>query len=314
LRKSQTLITFVLAVLFLAVLACGPTAGVQEAVEAVEDAQAAVEDVGAVAEEVAEEAEEAVEGSSGDTGGGDILADINTNWEDVLDSYEMEYTMSFEGVDESGEPASMESVGYMAYQADPPAEKFGFSGTEDGEYYSSMGILIDGVMYTESNFGGEQTCMGIPIEEEDMEGAEENEFVPDVDEMLGEDEETEEMPDFVLVDANADVNGMPAEHYRAEHVTTAGMNDGTIDVWISKEYNIMLKSTIVEEGLIEGFGDGVFQIIMELISINEPIDFTPPADCEVIDFDSMMEGMEDLEGLEDLDLEGLEDLLTPQPE
>lgn len=226
-------------------------------------------------------------GDTGDTGGGEPTSsepvDIAvTNSLEELDSYRAEINLAFdgtnaEGADESGDVRMvMETInetGDMYVEMEMTGGDMG-----DGMESFSMEMYqvgADAYMIMDMG-GGEATCIKGPA---DAAG----EDAPDIGDMVGD------IENAVMVESGVDVNGITADHYTIEDVSSvfgdAEFEEGTVevqnaDVWIAQDGGYVVKMDVGASGESTDGSEGAFSLQFELMEINEVSEIVVPASCD----------------------------------
>jgi hypothetical protein len=283
-----------LAALSLAAMACtcGPLSAAQQAAdEAVEEAGETLEAVeveaeeqgGAAVESAAEEEQPAEDQQA--QGGEPVDFTLGETGLENLSSYEYIQTVDFSGTNAEGQPAEMHMEVHIIHQVEPLINSIRTQMTSEGMdddtqstgEFSTLFVYIDGMTYTEMEMPGmDRTCFAVEGGEEDLETYDTSFYDLDPEEFSDFDTE----PEFVVVSTNEDVNGIPSTHYRAENINVDEGEGGTIDVWIANDGGYMTRMIMEGVGKDSELGDGQFSMTWELLSANQPVNVTPPEDCQ----------------------------------
>lgn len=280
---------------------CGPLSNLtstaqQAAEEAVDEAAQTVEEVeieaqeeGEAAAQGAAEQEQPAEDQQAQGGPPADFVLGETGLEN-LSSYEYIQIVDFNGTNAEGQPAQMHMEVHIIHQAEPLINSIQTQVTSEGMddstegtgEFGSLFVYIDGTTYTEMDIPGSgRTCFATPGGEETLEAYDTSFYDLDPEEFSDFDSE----PEFVVVSTNEEVNGIASTHYRAENINVNDVESGTIDVWIANDGGYMTRMILEGVGKDSELGDGQFNMTWELVSANQPVNVTPPADCQSFDFE-----------------------------
>jgi len=192
-----------------------------------------------------------------------------------LNTYRVHYTLRWESTKEGKkESGSWDVVEEIVRQ--PPAHRVIWTSTEEGKTTTLEYIQIDKDLYMNTGSGWMSMTSG---ETDVFEG---NPWLSDPFGMISGNRGK-------LVQRNVVVNGVPTNHYAFDESTLgATIGLGAVakakgDVWISTEFNLVVKYTAHYEGknlAIGGGEEGVLDIAFDLTDINKPITIEPPAGVE----------------------------------
>lgn len=277
---------------------CGPLSALTQAGEAIQSGQETIEELEGLANDLEGLGEELDNLDLGEPGTAQAPAGADEQGMggllgggmglENLDSYTARLVVTFEGTDQDDQPINSQLTINIAYQKEPFATRFEIQGggpgvetfglSNVGEGSSLVMTVVENRSYLETvDENGERTCLGFPLTETDLQSGtfslspEDVVDIPSLPEMTEVGEET--------------VNGIPSKHYRAEGVSNGELNNATVDVWIASDGDYLTRMQITDEGYFEGFGTGAMMMSYEILSANQGVTITPPADCEVLDFE-----------------------------
>lgn len=264
--------------LFLAIVACQPPG----------QPAAGEEETEAVAEEAAEEA---VPAEAGGEAAAEAVPEAPQTFAytgvgiEQLSSYSAQLTVTFEGTNPRGEPARWLFTADTAQQQDPPALSLlatteaegltglGESGDISYESGETMIMMVDGTIYSRSSMSEPPgACFA-------FEGLDASSFLEgffSVEDFVS----ATDVPELTLVDANESVNGVPSSHYRASGISGESLNNATVDVWMAHDGGYATRIELADSGEMSDFGSGDLALTYELLTVNQPLELTPPEDCE----------------------------------
>ena len=217
--------------------------------------------------------------------------------QEAFESFVSDVAMTFEGVDESGQPVNMNVTGTMHVQRDPVLLAFEYETAEFGGAaigglppdLGGGGQLSFYVTADPAYTNGGGLCIAFPIDESEM----------NLDESFGDlmlDPEdltrpTGDLPEMELVGSET-LNGQQVDHYRAENVTLENMEQATLDVWVATGANYVTRMEIsgVTTDAEQTYGEGTLTLTYEVTSVNEPIEVAPPDNCQEFTFPALPEG------------------------
>jgi hypothetical protein len=194
-------------------------------------------------------------------------------------SFRSEFTMSWSGTDEAGNPVEGSYTALQAYVTDPPASythwdtissKAGKSGSF--EFYQ-----IGDVTYMNSASEGEEpTCIATSQEGDAPEQS--PPFSPDTW-LAGSD-----LSSAQVISADENVNGVSATHYRQTHVegaALAGFETYEVNIWIANDGGYVVRETLIAEGklITMEVGEGRMEWEYNLLDVNGAVNITPPENC-----------------------------------
>lgn len=237
----------------------------------------------------------ATDSGSTDTGATDGAAPIDSDGDGIPDesfdyqgidtssftSFRSDFTMSWVGVDEEGNPVEGSYTATQAYTADPLATYLRWETTSNDTATTQNGAIeiveIGEATYMNStNEGEEASCITFAQEGEAPEQS--PPFSPDT--WVSESDVTNAQR--ILPDEQ--VNGVTAQHYRQTHndaANFAGWTNYELNIWISPE-GYPVRETLSADGLLIGFGTGEGHIEWEynLLDVNAPVTITAPEGCD----------------------------------
>lgn len=220
--------------------------------------------------------EEGVGGGS-EASGGLEYPGIDTS---SFTSFRSEFTMSWSGTDEEGNPDEGSYTAIQAYVADPPATYTRWDSTtsDTGESGSFEFTQIGDVMYMNSaNEGEEATCITTSQEGETPDQS--PPFSPDT--WLSD----SDLSSAQVISTNEQVNGVATTHYRqtdVEGALAAGFTSYEVNIWIANDGGYVVRETMSADGtlLASGVGEGHMEWEYNLFDVNGPVTIEPPANCD----------------------------------
>ena len=199
------------------------------------------------------------------------FTDVTTGL-DQLDSYQSEFTMSFDG-EEDGQPKQWQWVITEEFVKNPPAKRTNINMTGDTTAAGQgniQSIEVGGKQY--SVFG-------------DMCAASTSADQPTANSSLNPSSMIGDIRAAQLLGSEV-VNGIPTQHYlvNLDQYNTLGWTDAKSEAWIAQTGNFVVKNVFEATGTgnFMGMGDnvkGVIKWTYELKSVNQPIVIEPPANC-----------------------------------
>ena len=209
------------------------------------------------------------------------LSDVTSGLE-ALNSYETQFTMTFEGKDDAGQPKSSTMSFTEEYVKNPPAKRTtinGFGAMLGGTASVTGTTGSDAnVMQTIEVGGKEYLQMGtMCTQSTSKEGPKANaQFNPS--DMMGG------LHGAQLIGTET-VNGVPTSHYKSDvkGMDALGYLNAQGEFWIAQPGDFVVKYLFEATGKDQFLGnattEGTVKWVYEVTNVNQPIDIQPPKDC-----------------------------------
>jgi hypothetical protein len=231
--------------------------------------------------------------TDGDASGGLTYPGTDTSG---FSSFSSEFTMSWSGTDEAGNPVEGSYTVNQSQTTDPLATYMHWESiSSDQPAGSSFEMVqIGDVSYINSPGaeGEEDSCITTSTQGSTPEQS--PPFSPDTW-MSGSDLSTAQ-----VIAADESVNGVSTRHYRQTNVEGAAMAGFTtyeVNIWIANDGGYVVRQTLVAEGdlVTTGVGEGSMEWEYNLLDVNGPVTIAPPENCEApvgVDFPKMADAAE----------------------
>jgi hypothetical protein len=206
------------------------------------------------------------------------LTDVTSGLES-LNSYETEFTMTFEGKDESGQP----KTGTMSFKEEfvknPPAKRTtinGFGAMLGGT--TAVTQTDESVMQTIQIGDKEYFQMGTMCTQSTSKDAPQANSTFNPSDVMGG------LHGAQLIGTDT-VNGVPAAHYKSDvkGLDALGYLNAQGEFWIAQPGDFVVKYLFEATGKDKFLGnsntDGTIKWVYEVKQVNQPIDIQPPKDC-----------------------------------
>jgi hypothetical protein len=201
---------------------------------------------------------------------------------ETLDSYTARFTLDFEGTSDTSDAARLSFQVDLAGQREPPLTSirnqfegegvmtFGADSTTEVTSGSLSMLATADMVYIETEVTDQPyNCFAYPGNETPFDAGFQ---YTSPDDFIGE-------QDMSLAEVGPEeVNGIPSTHYRAENVSGGDFTNATVDIWVADDGDYVTRIEMSDEGSYE-FGTGTISITYEVLTVNEPLDISPPADC-----------------------------------
>jgi hypothetical protein len=201
---------------------------------------------------------------------------------ETLDSYTARFTLNFEGTSDTSDAARLSFQVDLAGQREPPLTSirnqfegegvmtFGADSTTEVASGSLSMLATADTVYIETEVTGQpHNCFAYPGNKTPFDAG--FKYTSPDDFIGGQDMPLSEV-------GSEEVNGIPSAHYRAENVSGGDLNNATVDIWVADDGNYVTRIEMSDDGSYD-FGTGTISITYEVLTINEPLEISPPADC-----------------------------------
>lgn len=199
--------------------------------------------------------------------------------DDAINQFETQYIYVF--TPEGGDTPTLTTNVTVATQAEPRAvrvkntfDSSGFAEAEAAFSGLSTTLVVDGITYSIiEQDGADPTCFGSEASTEIIEQTfQANSFTNQLNPF--DDTITQ---DFELVGMET-VNGIEATHYQARGIAYGTYSEADVDIWQGSD-GYVVKMLITGQTDDPTSGPGTVEIDYQVLSINQPIDFSIPDFC-----------------------------------
>lgn len=237
----------------------------------------------AEADDTSEDEAEPDEEESSEASSSEGLAALTFASPEESDYSQFETSYMYVFTPEGSDAPSLETNVVIALQQEPSAIRventFDSSGFGDTDAPAFSGenttLVVDGITYNIIEPDNAPTsCFGSPESTAIMEETfRNNSFTNQLNAF-----DTAVTPDFSLV-GTEDINGVQANHFQAEGIEYGTYTNADVNIWQQVDGGLVVKMEIVGETNDPSTGPGTQEIYYEVLSVNQPIDFTIPEIC-----------------------------------